>query len=44
MGNNNTKGFKKSIGKGVLLDKKVKKVYNWEEQEKILLPVYEELY
>ncbi len=45
---NNTKGLKKSIEEAVLLDQdelqkniqKVKEIYNWEEQEKVLLDVY----
>ena len=48
---NNTKGLKKAIEEAVLLDQnelqkniqKVKKIYNWEEQEKVLLEVYKEL-
>ena len=49
--NNDTKGLKKSIEEAVLLDQnelqkniqKVNEVYNWEEQEKVLLDVYKEL-
>ena len=48
MGDNNTEGLKKSIEEAVLLDQnelqeniqKVKEIYNWEEQEKVLLNVY----
>ena len=48
---NDTKGLKKAIEEAVLLDQnelqeniqKVKEIYNWEEQEKVLLEVYKEL-
>ncbi len=48
---NNPEGLRKAIEKAVLLDKeeiqkniqKVKEIYNWEEQEKVLLEVYKEL-
>ncbi len=52
--NNNTDGLKKAIEEANKLDKeelnkniqKVKRIYNWEEQEKVLLDIYEgfELY
>ncbi len=48
---NSTKGLKKAIEEAVLLDQdelqkniqKVKEIYNWEEQEKVLLDTYKEL-
>ena len=48
---NTPEGLKEAIQKAVLLDKeslhiniqKVKEVYNWQEQEKVLLEVYKEL-
>ena len=48
---NTPKGLKKAIEKAIMLDKKLlrekmkeaKKIYNWEEQEKVLLKVYGEL-
>ncbi len=50
--NNTPGGLKKAIQKAIQLDKeelhvnikKVKEIYNWEEQEKVLLEVYRELY
>ncbi len=49
--NETPEGIKKAIEKALLLDKKqinknlknVKKIYNWEEQEKVLLKLYKEL-
>ncbi len=49
--NNNTDGLKKAIEEANKLDKeelnkniqKVKRIYNWEEQEKVLLDIYEGL-
>ena len=49
---NTSSGLKEAIEKASLLDqeelhvniKKVKEIYNWEEQEKVLLEVYRELY
>ena len=48
---NTPKGLKKAIEEATMLDKKIlrekmhkaKKIYNWEEQEKVLLKVYGEL-
>jgi len=48
---NNTKGLNEAIEEAVLLDQnelqkniqRVKEIYNWEEQEKVLLEVYKEL-
>jgi len=48
---NTPEGLKKAIDKAITLDKvelqkniqKVKEVYNWEEQEKVLLKVYKDL-
>jgi glycosyltransferase involved in cell wall biosynthesis len=48
---NTPQGLKQAISEAVKLDKdelnkniqKVKEVYNWEEQEKILLGVYEDI-
>ena len=50
--NNTPKGLKIAIKEALKLDKKelqrniqkVKKIYNWEEQEKVLLEVYKDLY
>ncbi|MDY0121146.1 MAG: glycosyltransferase [Sulfurimonas sp.] len=49
---NTLNGLKKAIEEAVILDKnklkeniqKLKMIYNWEEQEKVLLEVYENLY
>ena len=49
---NTPDGLKKAIKQAVSLDKKelnvniqkIKEIYNWEEQEKVLLKVYKELY
>ena len=48
---NTPEGLKEAIETSIILDKielsknikKVKKIYNWEEQEKVLLKVYNEL-
>jgi len=48
---NTPKGLKEAIAEAINLDKeelksniqKVKEIYNWEEQEKVLLDVYKEL-
>ena len=48
---NTPKGLKKAIEEATMLDKeklreqmqKAKKIYNWEEQERVLLKLYDEL-